>query len=41
MSFKIKTHTNESAESVFADRKKDVLDRIAYLRGLPMKKTIS
>lgn len=34
MSFKIKTHTSESAESVFADRKKDVLDRIDYLHGL-------
>lgn len=34
MSFKIKTRTNESAESVFADRKKEVLDRIAYLHGI-------
>lgn len=34
MSFKIKTHTSESAESVFADRKKDVLARIDYLHGL-------
>ena len=28
MSFKIKTRTNESADSVFADRKQDVLARI-------------
>lgn len=34
MSFKIKTYISESAETVFADRKKDVLDRIDYLRGL-------
>lgn len=34
MPFKIKTHISESAETVFADRKKDVLDRIAYLRGI-------
>lgn len=34
MPFKIKRHTNESAESVFADRKKDVLARIDYLHGL-------
>jgi hypothetical protein len=34
MSFKIKTHTSESADTVFANRKKDVLDRIDYLRGL-------
>ena len=34
MSFKIKTRTNESAETVFADRKKDVLARIDYLHGL-------
>lgn len=34
MLFKIKTHTNESADSVFADRKKEVLDRIAYLHGI-------
>lgn len=34
MSFKIKTHTSESAETVFADRKKDVLARIDYLHGL-------
>lgn len=34
MSFKIKTHTSESAESVFATRKKDLLNRIDYLRGL-------
>ena len=34
MSLKIKTHTNESADSVFADRKKEVLDRIAYLHGI-------
>lgn len=34
MSFKIKTHTSESADSVFADRKKDVLARIDYLHGL-------
>lgn len=34
MSFKIKTHTSESAETVFADRKKDVLARIDYLRSL-------
>ena len=25
MSFKIKTHTSESADTVFADRKKEVL----------------
>lgn len=30
MSFKIKTHTSESADTVFADRKKEVLDRVAY-----------
>ena len=34
MSFKIKTHTSESAETVFSDRKKDVLARIDYLHGL-------
>lgn len=34
MSFKIKTHTSESAETVFADRKKDVLARIDYLHGI-------
>lgn len=34
MSLKIKTHTSESADSVFADRKKGVLARIDYLHGL-------
>ena len=34
MSFKIKLYTNESADSVFAERKKDVITRIDYLRGL-------
>lgn len=34
MSLKIKTHTSESADSVFADRKKDVLTRIDYLHGI-------
>lgn len=34
MSFKIKTHTSESAETVFGDRRKDVLARIDYLHGL-------
>ena len=34
MSFKIKTHTSESADTVFAERKKYVLDSIAYLHGL-------
>lgn len=34
MSFKIKTHISESADTVFADRKKDVLARIDYLHGI-------
>lgn len=34
MPFKIKTRISESVETVFADRKKDVLTRIDYLRGL-------
>lgn len=34
MSFKIKPHTSESADSVFATRKTDVLARIDYLHGL-------
>ena len=34
MSCKIKLHAHESAETVFSDRKKDVLARIDYLHGL-------
>ena len=31
---KLTLRMHESADAVFADRKKDVLDRIAYLHGI-------